>query len=81
MISQENETFDYIHGIPGHREHFGHEVTVTLEEGDGVQLDVKEQRRHSGKRLQVFLALIWCGSNQRLQTLRFNGHLADRKTI
>lgn len=64
MISQQDETLHYVHGLPGHGEHFGHEVTVTLEEGDGPQLDVEQQSRHPGKRLQVFLSLIGCGSNQ-----------------
>lgn len=43
MISQQDQTLHHIHGLPCHGEHFGHEVTVTLEEGDGPQLDVKEQ--------------------------------------
>jgi len=43
MISQQDETLHYIHGVPRHGEHFGHEVTVTLEEGDGSQLDIEEQ--------------------------------------
>lgn len=78
MISQQDETFHYVHWLPGHGEHFGHEVAVTLEEGDGAQLDVKEQRRHPGERLQVLLALVRRGSYQRLQTLRLDGHLAHR---
>lgn len=64
MISQQDETLHYIHGLPGHGEHFGHEVTVTLEEGDRPQLDVEQQSRHPSKRLQVSLSLIGRGSNQ-----------------
>lgn len=43
MISQQDETLHYINGIPRHGEHFGHEVTVTLEEGDRPQLYVEQQ--------------------------------------
>lgn len=64
MISQQDETLHYVHGVPGHGKHFGHEVTVTLEEGDRPQLDVEQQSRHAGKRLQVFLSLVRCGSDQ-----------------
>ena len=77
VVSQQDETLHYVHGIPGHGEHLGHEVTVALEEGDGPQLDVEQQRRHSGKRLQVFLSLVGRGSDQRLQTLRLNCHLEE----
>lgn len=78
MISQQNETLYYIHGLPGHGEHLGHEVAVAPEEGDRTQLDVEQQSRHPSKRLQVFLSFIGRGSNQCLQALGFNGHLADR---
>lgn len=64
MISQQDQTLHHIHGLPCHGEHFGHEVTVTLKEGDGPQLDVKEQSRHPSERLQVFLSLIGRCSNQ-----------------
>lgn len=49
MICQQDETLHYIHGLSGHAEHLGHEVTVTLEEGDRPQLDVKQQGRHPSK--------------------------------
>lgn len=49
MICQQNETFHYVHGLPRHGEHFGHEVTVALEEGDRAQLNVKQQSRHASK--------------------------------
>lgn len=81
MITQQNETLHYIHGLPGHRKHFGHEVAVTFEESDGTQLDVEQQSRHSGKGLQVLLPFIGRGSDQRLQTLRFNGHLSREMMV
>lgn len=81
VVSQQDETFNHIHGLSSHGEHFGHEVAVTLEECDGAQLDVKEQRRHPSERLQVLLAFVRRGSNQRFQTLRFDGHLVHRKSI
>lgn len=64
MISQQDETLHYIHGLPGHGEYFGHEVAVTLEERDRPQLDVEQQSRHPSKRLQVSFSLVGCGSNQ-----------------
>lgn len=81
MISQQDETLHYVHGIPSHGEHFGHEVSVTLEEGDGPQLDIEQQSRHPGKRVQVFLSLVRCGSNQWLKTLGLDCHLEDMRNI
>lgn len=69
MVSQQDETLHNVHGLTGHREHFGHEVTVSLEESDRPQLDVEQKSRHPSERLQVFLSLIRCNSNQRLETL------------
>lgn len=77
MICQQNETFHYVHGLSRHGEHFGHQVTVALEEGDRTQLNVEQQSRHPGKGLQVLLSLIRCGSYQCLQTLSLNCHLAE----
>lgn len=79
VIRQQDEALHYIHGLPGHGEHFGHEVAVTLEEGDGSQLDVEQQSRHPGKRLQVLLSFIGGGGDQRLQTLGLDRHLEDGK--
>ena len=76
MVAQQNEALHHVHGLPGHRKHLGHEVAVTFEEGDGTQLDVEQQSRHPGEGLQVLLAFVGRGGDQRLQTLRLDGHLA-----
>lgn len=49
MISQQDEPLHNIHGLPGHGEHFGHEVTISSEEGDWPQLDIEQQSRHPSK--------------------------------
>lgn len=79
VVSQQDETFHHVHRLSSHGEHFGHEVAVALEECDRPQLDVKEQSRHPGERLQVLLALVRRGRNQSLQALRLNGHLVHGK--
>lgn len=81
VISEKDQSLHHIYGVASHGEHFGHQVTVTLEECDGSQLDIKQQSGHAGERLQVFLSFIWRRSNQRLQTLRLNRHLEGRKYI
>lgn len=78
MIAEQDQSLDHVYGFPAHGEHLGHEVAVTLEEGDGPQLDIEQQGRHPGERLQVFLALVRCGSNQSLQTLGLDSHLEDK---
>lgn len=79
MISKQDEAFDHIHGLPTHGEHFGHEVTVTLEEGDRPQLHIEQQGRHSRERFQVFLTFIRCGGYHGFHPLGLDGHLDNMK--
>lgn len=58
VVCEQNQTLYHVDGVSRHREHLGHQVTVALEEGHRSELNVQEQGRHSGKRLQIFLPFI-----------------------
>lgn len=79
MVSEQDQALYHVHGLAGHGEHLGHEVTVALEEGHRPQLDVEEQGRHPSEGLQVLLAFVRLGRNQGLHALRLNRHLESER--